>query len=214
MQPLPQIVASASPRVFHYSLDWRFLLPVADLNKGCFLFEEDIDFSQTLEHVGIHTSQQLSFSDFKSRNSNSFPFLAMPFGLPIGWVGAQNADRVEFYSSIRRFIELGGYLLVGFNNSLNWRAHHGAKYHSSTPQRATNELIQAGFKSVEIFGAMPDLQIPEYIFELDPRTLRFALQNRFRRKPAALRVLHVLSGILGWKSLSYFLPCYFAVATA
>lgn len=213
MQPLPQTAASALPRVFNYSLDWRFLLPITDLSKGCLLFEEDIDFSQTLEYVGIHTSQHFSFSDFKNRTSDSFPFLAMPFGLPVGWVGARKADRVEFYSSSRRFIDPGGYLLVGFNNSLNWRAPR-TKYHSSTPQNARNELIQAGFKSVEVFGAMPDLRIPEYMFALDPRTLRFAVQNRFRRKPAVSRALRVLSGAIGWKRLSHFLPCYFAVAAA
>ncbi|HJQ13442.1 MAG TPA: hypothetical protein VJ830_01740 [Anaerolineales bacterium] len=214
MQPPLSTVASSPPRVFNYSLDWRFLLPVAELNKGRFLFEENTDFSQTLEHVGVHTSQRFSFSDLKNRNGNRFPFLAMPFGLPVGWVGTRNADQVEFYSSMSRFIDQGGYLLVGFNNSLNWRAHHRAKYYPSTPQRARKELIQAGYKSVEIFGVLSNLQIPEYMFELNPRTLRFALQNRFRRKPAILRTLRVLSGVIGWKRLSYFLPCYFAVATA
>jgi hypothetical protein len=214
MQATRQEAYSFPPRVFKYSLDWRFLLPVADLSKGCLVFEEDMDFSQTLEYAGISASQRLSFSDFKIRNRNCLPFSVIPFGLPSSWVGTRSEDRVEFYVSIRHFLETGGYLLVGFNNSLSWRAHRGTKYHSSTPHRVRNELVQAGFKTVELFGAMPDLQIPEYIFQLDSRTLRFGLQNRFRRKPAVLRVLRVLDGINGWKGISHFLPCYFAVATA
>lgn len=214
MQATRQEAYSFPLRVFKYSLDWRFLLPIADLSKARLLFEENKDFSQALEYVGIQASQRFSLSDVRNRKQEMIPFLVMPFGVPVGWVGSRSADRVEFYVSVRSFLEPGGTLLVGFNNSLDWRARLGAKYHSSAPQRVRKELIQSGFKSVQIFGAMPDLQIPEYIFEVDPRTMRFALQNRFRRKPAILKTLHVLSGIIGWKRLSHFLPCYFAVAVA
>ncbi len=214
MQPPPQTAISTPPQVFRHSLDWRFLLPIADLHKGYFLFEDDVELSQALEHVGIHPSQRLSFSDFRNSKNDKNSFLVLPFGLPTGLVGTRSADRVEFFFSARRFLETGGTLLVGFNNSLSWHAHSGTQYHSFTPHRLKNELKQTGFMSVEIFGAMPNLQIPEYIFELDSRTLRFALQNRFRRKPAVLRALRVLSRTFGWKSLLHFLPCYFAVATA
>jgi hypothetical protein len=76
------------------------------------------------------------------------------------------------------------------------------------------ELNQAGYSSIQLFGAMPDLRIPEYIFDLDPRTILFALQNRFRRKPAVLRALRLLAWTAGPARLSNLLPCYFAVATA
>lgn len=213
MQPPPRIAALTTPQVFHHSLDWRFLLPIADLHKGFFLFDDDVELSQALEHVGIHPSQRLSFADFRNPKNGKIPFLVSPLGLPTGLVGARSAARVEFYYSARRLLAIGGTLLVGFNNNLRWHDHSGRKYHSLTPHRLEKELKQAGFASVEIFGAMPNLHIPEYIFELSPRSLRFALQNRFRRKPAVLRVLRVLSGTFGWKSLSHFLPCYFAVAT-
>ena len=61
---------------------------------------------------------------------------------------------------------------------------------------------------------MPNLQIPEYLFDLDPRVIDFALRNRFRRKPAVLQALRLLAGTIGWKRISNFLPCYFAVAAA
>ena len=214
MQPPPQTATSTPPQVFRHSLDWRFLLPIADLHKGYFLFEDDAELSQALEHIGIHPSQRLSFSDFRNPKSDKNSFLVLPFGLPTGLVGTRSVDRIEFYSSARRFLAPGGTLLVGFNNSLSWSDHRGMNYYSFTPHHFRNELKQAGFMSVEMFGAMPDLRIPEYIFELDSRTLRFALQNRFRRKPAVLRALRILSGTFGWKSLSHFLPCYFAVTTA
>jgi hypothetical protein len=213
MQPHPQHSTAPPPRVFNYSLDWRFLLPMADPKNVCLLFEENADFSQTLEQAGLHVSQKLSLSDLKDRKTNSFHSLVMPFGLPVGWTGARHKARVAFYFSVRRFIDSGGHLLVGFNNVLNWRVNSPPKYYPSTPRRIAAELKQAGFKSVKIFGAMPDLQIPEYIFDLDPRAIQFALQNRFRRKPAVLQALQFLSVTVGWKRASHLLPCYFAVAT-
>ena len=214
MQTHPQTITSHPPRVFNYSLDWRFLLPMADLSKGCLLFEDEIDFAQTLEHAGIQVSQRLFVSDIGNLKNDSLPFLVMPFGLPTDWVGAGHENRVKFYFSIRQLIDSGGYLLVGFNNALGRRTNPQIKYQSSTPRRITDEIKQAGFKSVKIYGAMPGLQIPEYIFELEPQTIRFALQNRFRRKTKVLRALRVLAGTIGWKRISYFLPCYFALATA
>lgn len=213
MRPEPQTGTPPSPRVFNYSLDWRFLLPMVDLDKGYLLFEEEAEFGKALEQVGIHISQQLSFSDLNTRKNDRFPFLVLPFGLSAGWAGTNQKDRVEFYFSIGRYIDTGGYLLVGFNNALSWRTKSLVNYQSSTPRHITSELKQAGFKSVRVFGAMPDLQIPEYIFELEPQTIHFALQNRFRRKPVVAQSLQVLARIIGLKRLSHLLPCYFAVAT-
>ncbi len=210
----PQTATASLPRVFNYSLDWRFLLPMADSKKVCLLFEENADFSQTLEQVGLRVSEKLSLSDLKHHKPHSFQVIVMPFGLSVGWAGTRHKDRVAFYFSVRRFIDSDGYLLVGFNNALNWRATSQTNYYSSTPRRIADELKQAGFNSVKMFGAMSNLQIPEYIFDLDPRAIQFAVQNRFRRKPSVLRVLRVLAGIIGWKHMSNFLPCYFAVVTA
>jgi len=212
MEPHPQRAMPPPPRVFNYSLDWRFLLPMAEPQKTCLLFEENADFSQTLEKVGNHVSQQLSLSELQDRKSDSFHLLVMPFGLPRGWAGAQHDDRVKFYFSLRRFIDSGGYLLVGFNNTWNLRGGSESLYLTSTPGRIAGELSQAGFKSVNLYGAMPNLRIPEYVFDLDPRAIDFALGNRFRRKPAVLRALRVLAGAIGLERISDFLPCYFAVA--
>ena len=202
------------PRLFHYSLDWRFLLPMADTKKICLLLEDDPDFSQALEQVGMHASQQLSFSDLQKNQHNQAPSFVLPFGIPVGRVTANPEDQVVFYGSVRRMISSGGCLLLGFNNAWNPRANSHKTYYPSTPPRIANQLKQAGYQSVKIFGAMPNLAIPEYIFDLDFRTIQFALQNRFRRKPAAFHAIRVLSATIGWSRISNFLPCYFAVATA
>jgi hypothetical protein len=200
------------PRVFHYSLDWRFLLPIADAKDIYLLLEENKDFSQTLAQVGIDISQQVAFSDLRQNKSNNLQSFVIPFGLPSGWVSAKSEDQVEFYSSVRRLMISGGYLLVGFNNV--WNARANSPYHVCTPRRMGEQLKQAGFQSIQIFGAMPNLAIPTYIFDIESEPAQYALQNRFRRKPTVLRILRPLSRILGWKQLSNFLPCYFAVATA
>ena len=202
-----------SPRVFHYSLDWRFLLPTTDLRNIGLLLEDDQDFRETLGQVGIQAAQQLSLSELKHKNRNEMQSFVMPFGLPTGWVGPKQEDQVEFYASLHRSLALEGYLLVGFNNAWNLPTGSRAKYYSSTPRRMSAQLRQAGFQAVEVFGVMQDLAIPEYIFNLESRSLQFALQNRFRRKPRILRVLRVLAKTIGVARLANFLPCYFALAS-
>ena len=209
-----QNATSPQPRVFNFSLDWRFLLPMADPGKVRLLVQADTDFSETLEQVGIHASQQLSFSELRQDKTKDVQSFVMPFGLPVGWVGAKHEDQVVFFSSVRGRIAPDGYLLVGFNNVWNLRVHSKSKHHPSTPRRVTAQLKQAGFRSVSLFGAMPNLAIPEYVFDLDSQAIQFALRNRFRRKPAALQILRALEGTIGLKRISKFLPCYFAVATA
>lgn len=204
----------SQPRLFHYSLDWRFLAPLADTKKIYLLLEEDQGFSQAIQQVGIPTSQLRSFGELQQKMGDDIQCLVMPFGMPAREVTARSKDQVEFYSSIHRLVSSGCFFLVGFNNAWNLHAHSHKTYYPSTPRRIIKQLRQAGFKSIEIFGAMPNLAIPEYIFNLDSRTIRFAVQNRFRRKPALLSVLQVLSATMGWKRLSNFLPCYFVVATA
>lgn len=201
------------PRLFHHSLDWRFLLPLADPKKICLLLEHDRDFSQALEQVGIGASQQLSFPELGQSTNEDFHSIVLPFGIPVSWVTARHEDQVKFYSSLRRSISSGGCLLVGFNSVWNLRANLQKKYFPSTPRRIVTQLKQAGFQSLTLFGAISSLAIPEYIFDLDSRTIQFALQNRFRRKPAILRALRVLSVAIGSRYISNFLPCYFAVAT-
>jgi hypothetical protein len=144
------------------------------------------------------------------RGSTAQAFV-FPFGLPVRWVSARPRAQIRFYRSVREQIGPGGYLMLGFDNS---RAlHSDAAYHASTPARVVDRLDQAGFKAIRVLGAMPDLRVPEYIFELDAQSLRFVLMHRFRRKSVLLNVIKILMRTAGPIRLSGFLPCYFAVAS-
>jgi len=212
MQTHLQHVHSHQPQIFHYSLDWRFLLPMADQKDAYVLFDENADFRLALEEVGIRESNQLSFAEFRENKHSNISLLVMPFGLPMRWVGAKQKEQIEFYSASRRLIASGGYLLVGFNNAWYSRVSAPSKYYSCTPRRVAYQLKQAGFQSSKIFGAMPNLNIPEYLFDLESRAMYFALQYRFRRKPVVLKSLHALAATIGLARISNFLPCYFVVA--
>lgn len=202
------------PRLFHYSLDWRFLLPSADVQNVFLLMEKNEELTEALGQVGIQPAQCLSFPELRQAKSENVPMLVLPFGLATGWVSPRDKDQLELYASLRGFLAPEGYILVGFNNLWNVPASTRTSYYASTPRRVTAQLTQAGFHSIVLFGAMRNLAIPEYIFQLEARTIQFALQNRFRRKPAALRAMGALAGTIGLARISNFLPCYYAVARA
>jgi len=212
MQSDQQGVHQFQPRVFNYSLDWRFLLPLSTPDKVFVLFEENSDFCQTLEQVGIPISNQLSFLDIEQKQKNQVNSLVLPFGVPVHSVSGEEADQVEFFRSMRKLISEHGNLLLGFNNSRGYRSRTQTQYYSSTLQRTTSQLQKAGFKAAKVFGVVPDLNIPEYIFDLTARPLYFALQHRFKRKPIILNLLQLLSSTAGVMSISDFLPGYFVSA--
>src|SRR6185295_10480945 len=125
------------PRVFNHSLDWRFLLPLSNPEKTFVFFEDDSDFGQTLERVGIPVSNQLSFLDIEQKEKSEASSLVFPFGLPVRWVGREQADQIEFFRSMRQLIGDTGNLLMGFNNSWSYQTNVPTKYHSSTSRRIT-----------------------------------------------------------------------------
>jgi hypothetical protein len=171
------------------------------------LSDEESDLGAALRQVGIPIAPPGSAA------VQDIQAFALPFGLPVRWVGLQEEAQVASYRWIRRSIRSGGYLLVGFNNRWSVR-NTPSRYHASTPRRMKQQLQRAGFRSVRFFGAMPDLNVPEYIFDLESRALRFALLHRLRHKPVLLSILRIFSGPLGMRSFVNFLPCYFVVATA
>src|ERR1044071_7139694 len=124
-------ISRPQPRVFNYSLDWRFLLPISSPEKTFVFFEDDFDFGQTLEQVGIPASNQLSFLDMEQIGKREAASWVFPFGLPTRWVGKERTDQIEFFRSMRQLIGDTGNLLVGFNNSWNYQPHAQTMYHSS-----------------------------------------------------------------------------------
>jgi hypothetical protein len=77
----------------------------------------------------------------------------------------------------------------------------------------TSQLKEAGFKVIKVFGVIPTLSIPEYIFDLKAQPIYFVLQHRFKRKPILYHLLQLLSHTIGPALVSDILPCYFIVAT-
>src|SRR6266508_1256506 len=208
-----QRIHRLQPRVFKYSLDWRFLLPLSDADKTFVFFEDDFDFKKTLEQVGIPVSNQLSLLDIERKEKRAAASFVFPFGLPVRWVGKEQADQVEFFRSMRKLMGDTGNLLVGFNNLWNYRSKTPTKYYFSTSRRMISQLQEAGFKVIKVFGVIPTLNIPEYIFDLNAHPVSFALQHRFKRKPILLNLLQLLSHTTGVALVSDFLPCYFVVAS-
>jgi hypothetical protein len=206
-----KIIDPAEPRVFRYSLDWRFWLPVSDPAKIQVAFEPDPDFSETLCHIGIPVSNQLCDPGLTADRRSAMQAFVFPFGLPVRWVSARPRDQIRFYRSVREQIGPGGYFMLGFGNSRALR--FDAAYHASTSARAADRLNQAGFKAIRVLGAMPDLRVPEYIFELDARSVRFVLLHRFRRKSVLLNMLKILMRTVGLIHMSGFLPCYYVLAS-
>jgi hypothetical protein len=213
MQSDQQHLRQSQPRVFNYSLDWRFLLPLSTADKIFVFLEDDSDFSQTLEQVGISVSNQLSFLNIEQKEKKDSASFVLPFGLPVRWVGREPTDQIEFFRSMRKLMDDNGNLLVGFENSWNYRPSTQTKYHPSTPRGAVSQLQKAGFKTFKVFGVISNLSIPEYIFDLNAQPMYFALQHRFKRKPVLLNLLQLLSSTIGLTGISDFLPCYFVVAT-
>lgn len=213
MQSDQQRLHQSHPRVFNYSLDWRFLLPLSNTDKLFVFLENDPDFGQTLEQVGIPVSNQLSFLNIEQKEKTDSASFVLPFGLPVRWVGREQADQIEFFRSMRKLMDDNGNLLVGFNNSWTYCSSPQIKYHPSTPGRVVSQLQKAGFKTMKVFGVISNLSIPEYIFDLNARPVYFALQHRFKRKPILLNLLQLLSSTIGLTGISDFLPCYFVRAT-
>ncbi len=197
------------PRVFHYSLDWRFLLPVPEPSQILVASEEPAGFGEALDRIGIPASNRISFASFRE-DGNRVQCIALPLGLP-GRSSSRAGGQIDFYRSIRNRLCPGGYFLLGFRNALTSRSHAG--YQASTPRRTADRLSRAGFKGIKVFGALPDLQIPEYIFELNTADIGFALQHRFRRKTVLLKMIRLLVRTDGLVHAANFLPCYFAVGT-
>src|SRR5512141_3191110 len=104
MQPNVQTAPPPQPRVFPYSLDWRFLLPVADPVNLRVAFENEPDFYEALERVGVPAAPWLLDSNFIEAERRNTHSLALPFGLPVRWVSAGTEEQIQLYRSIRQRI--------------------------------------------------------------------------------------------------------------
>lgn len=201
------VLPTEVPKVYRYSLDWRFFLPETDVQHLHVFFADDDEFSQALERVGIPRSNQHSFGELKSNSEMQVRSMVFPFGLP-----SAAEDPLAFLTTCRRWIEAGGSLMIGFNNALYRRGR--SPYQAARSRRLLFQLSRAGFQSIRVLGVMPNLSIPEYVFDLNLEPIQFAFAYRFRRKRFVRQTLVSLARVVGPARLADYLPCYLAIAGA
>jgi hypothetical protein len=194
------------PKVYRYSLDWRFFLPETNVQRVHVFFADDDEFSQALDKVGIPRANQHTFAALTSNAEIEVPSMVFPFGIP------RAEDPIGFLHTCRRWIEPGGCLMIGFNNTLYRRGP--SSYQAARPRRLLAQLGKAGFQNIRMWGVMSRLSIPEYIFDLNLESIQFAFAHRFRRKRLVQQTLLALAQAVGPARISDYLPCYLAVAVA
>ncbi|MBI5825103.1 MAG: hypothetical protein HZB18_13825 [Chloroflexi bacterium] len=213
------------------SADWRFFLPISAESNVLLVTDHGEDIARYFEKLGIRTtiyntdssnaaSVKLSAqkrTDFENDFSPPdgyplFDVVALPHGFPGYFLSRGNSHQINIFQKMKQAITSHGALLVGFSNSLRLGRAAGSSVNSyATPQRMVGLLRKAGYPLVEIYGVIPDLYVPDYIFPLNKHEIGFVLEHRYRYKiPAWLLKFLTTSFVAG--SLSVFFPFYYAVA--
>lgn len=230
MQPKYQSNGPLRPSLPESSADWRFLLPITQNSRVLIIGGEQDDFTELFGKIGISeiiwlcgslpaggenhkNNGQSEFDAVESLTAQSFPpisfdIIAIPFGFP----GRKLLDDVDVYQIVRSLLRPGGTMLIGFSNRFGlFRRRFQSNFYYSTPCRMIRNLRLAGYSQIDIFGAMQNLETPEYIFPLKTHLLSFTLQDRYRYKlPASL--LYFLSNKPVVSILLYLLSYYFVIA--
>lgn len=230
---LPVITSASEPP--SNSADWRFLLPISTESKILVAGSGCGDFVEFLNKLGIQAVtcfddgagnftphspgndfKRQTLEIFKHNFSNSawrsfFDVVAIPNGLPYRLLSGGISRQVEIYRKIKQVIGSNGFLLIGFTNALGIRRTVDSKSLPSTRRGMTSLLKKAGYKVVNLYGATPGLNMPDYIFPLTPNIIGFIFEHRYRHKfPAWL--LRSLSNPMLAGLLVDFLPSYFVIA--
>lgn len=227
-------IQSFSPSNPGFSTDWRFLIPLeSDSNILVITDGQDqlhnalnktrlngvtwrvesllvVGGSSSLDHDPSNSSNTLGINSlFQSFSPGSFSAVVIPFGFSITWSRVQWQT---FHRLVHRLIHPGGNLLFGFRNFLYIMGAKTQKMHSFTARQISRDLTSIGYSSVNLFGVMPTLLIPEYVFPFSPPFLSFVLQRRYRRN-LPFEILRLIFNP-NWVSIfSGLVPYYYAMAT-
>lgn len=190
-----------------HSTDWRHLLPLVDESKTLVLCQACGDIVGILHQAGIPMSvQQSDFTSLSNLVSKTVDAIVIPFGFP------ENLH-LDFFHLLRGILQESGVLLIGFENRWKLQRVGSAGIYVSMPRQLTYLLRQAGFASIDLYGVIPDLQIPEYIFPLTPQSLSFVLQQRYKRNLPLGLLRRLFTPALA-SQFSGFMPSYYAIAKA
>jgi len=200
------------PALFTRGADWRFLLPVSKESHILLIGDEldaVVDLFRILDIAPSVLDSKSPFSVLPKPKpaQPDFDIVAIPFGISpdghLAWLSI-----ADVFRDIRERIRPGGAFLFGFTNV--W-VRRNPKTFPASPGRVQRLLRQAGFASVDVYVAYPDLITPEYILPMKPSILSFALQFRLRNK-LSTALLRVFSMPLVMGRVANLLPFYFAVA--
>jgi hypothetical protein len=218
------------------SLDWRFLLPIAPEIKLLVVGHECEGIYKYFLRLGIasvyyctdavpppatdSSAEQdkqniITFADLELRSDllSFFDVVVFPQGL-VRMEGRANGKvgRLSERHSINKYMRSGGVLLIGFANIFFSKKNkpQPGLYHSS-PGKMKRFLKKNGYALTGIYGAIPDLFIPEYIFPLTNQSVGFILRSRYTYKIPGL-FLHWLTNSFLTNIIANFFPAYFVVA--
>ncbi len=215
MQPKYRSEISFQRSLPNSSADWRFLLPITESSRVLIIGGEHDDFTELFGKMGVSAVTWLRGllpADSENNNKNSgqskFDIVAIPFGFR----SDKLTHEVDVHQMIRQLMRPGGTILIGFSNRLGlFRRGFQSNSYYSTPWRMIHKLRLAGYSQIDLYGAMPNLETPEYIFPLRTQLLSFTLQHRYRYKLPA-RLFHFFSSKPVVFIFLYLLSYYFVIA--
>ena len=216
-----------SPAVFpENSLDWGFLLPITLESKVLVVGHECRHIQRYLINLGLsevfyctghvpqvsdlgdnsHQSNILTYSELgmKPQLLSFFDIVVYPNGL-----SGNEVESLELIGFIKKYIRPGGALFISFANELfSRKTTSGYSY----LWQIKKILKKTGYAIREIYGAIPDHLVPEYVFPLTPRAIGFIVRHRYAHKVSNL-LLHLMTSPFAAVLFSNFFPAYFVVAT-
>lgn len=229
MQPKYESDLSFQSSLPNSSADWRFLLPITESSRILIIGGEYDGFSELFSKIGVlevtwlcssllanSENKNVEHSKFdaianlatQSFPSKSFDMVVVPFGFP----GGRLTDEADVFQMIRRLMRPNGTMLIGFSNIFGlFRRGEQSDSCYSTPWQMIRKLRSAGYSQIDIYGAMPSLVSPEYIFPLKAHLLSFTLQHRYRYKLSD-RLLQLFSSKPVASIFLYLLSYYFIIA--
>ena len=201
------------------SLDWRFLLPITSeskilvIGRGCGHIQRylmNLGLSEVFYCTG-HVPQVSDLGDnspqsniltcselgMKPQLLSFFDIVVYPNGLP-----NNDAEILKIFDFIKGHIRPGGALFISFANELfSRKTTSGYSY----LWQIKKILKKTGYTIKEIYGAIPDQHVPEYVFPLTPRAIGFIVRHRYAHKVSNL-LLHLITSPFAAMLFSNFFP--------
>lgn len=198
-----------------YAVDWRFLIPIEVGSKILVVGNGATEAALFFSKIGLQVDvcnyidivgREETLSFIQTHPNSVYDIIIIPDSS--GFVAAQF---VSFFQSIDKLLKKNSKVLVGFLNRLYPSQQKKNMRFTSTIQVIRKSLIN--FKQIKTFGCFPDLVIPEYIFPIDPASVKFVLKHRYRYRFPKLLLSFITTPLL-LPLLVHFLPAYYILAVS